>query len=132
VVILLYIAKHKLIIGQGAVVKKGQYVHSGVNIPEAEIPGLLQIGAIEAAENAPTLPAETQRHFEPENTSDSNGGTETNIFASKAPEEIAKMFKKLDKEEMIELAAEYQVFDLSMEMSREQIIAVLVENNVAP
>jgi hypothetical protein len=109
---MLYIAKHTLVVGENTIVKKGQYVQSGTNIAEEEIPGLLQTGALELAAGAPDFVPETR--------------------ASTSQEEIAEIFKPFTKEQMIELAAEQNFFDLSMEMTREQIIAKLVENNVAP
>jgi hypothetical protein len=175
VIVLLYIAKHKLIVGNGITVKAGQYVQSGVNISEDEIPGLLQIDALELVGEelnvtVPPLPdtePEKDADVEPDSDKDAGDGdkkleddkdpdsdnekgddkgpdrekddsaggsddVKDSIFTGKSQEEIDAIFKLLDKKHMIALGAEHKIYDLSMEMTREEIIDVLVENNVAP
>ena len=136
-----YIARHTLILDKNRRVARGTRV---TNLPPDEIKHLLQIKAIEEVPdpyraeqtNSPVTDTDVQQGEKPvaleqQNTDESEEPERQGDLRKATPEEVER-FRKLNKEALLALAEEHEIFDLSLEDTRNDIIVRLVEAGVLP
>ena len=139
---MIYIARHTLVVGNKKKIYKGQQVQG---VDKSEIPGLLKIGAIEAiAGSGVQVAVDTPPPPPPPNTPPGDPNTPSpppdetpsigavNVYEGRTQEEIESMWRQTNRETMLSMLEEANVFEYSTDSSRAELIAALVENNVAP
>ena len=116
----MYIAEHHLMVG-GEIVRRGDEVKG---LPQAEVARLLAMKAIKEKwvpiATKPGKPAKTE--------ATDNADTP---YSGKSPEEIAAMFRRITKAQLVEIAAENGLEGISEEMDKAEIVAAIVECGIS-